>query len=65
MDNLAEKICMDPLDFRIKNALRKGDHTNTGQLLENSVGQVECLEALKSRWMECVRQRKNIINNPL
>ena len=52
MDTLAEKICMDPLDFRIKNALRKGDHTNTGQLLEKSVGQVECLEALKSRWVE-------------
>ena len=52
MDTLSEKIGMDPLEFRIKNALRKGDRTNTGQLLENSVGQVECLESLKNRWTE-------------
>ncbi len=52
MDELAEKIGMDALDFRIKNALRKGDRTSTNQLLENSVGQVECLESLKSRWQK-------------
>jgi CO/xanthine dehydrogenase Mo-binding subunit len=50
LDELAEKVGMDALDFRIKNALRKGDRTPTNQLLENSVGQLECLESLKSRW---------------
>ena len=50
MDELAEKTDIDPLEFRIRNALRKGDRTATGQLLENSVGQVECLEALQGRW---------------
>ncbi|GIT06544.1 MAG: hypothetical protein CM1200mP30_01740 [Pseudomonadota bacterium] len=51
MDSLAEKIYMDPLEFRIKNALRKGDPQN-GQLLENSVGPVECLEGTKKSWVE-------------
>ncbi|MBC8259153.1 MAG: molybdopterin-dependent oxidoreductase [SAR324 cluster bacterium] len=50
MDDLAEKTEIDPLEFRIRNALRKGDRTATSQLLENSVGQVECLEALQSHW---------------
>jgi len=50
LDELAEKVGMDALDFRIKNALRKGDRTPTNQLLENSVGQLECLESLKGRW---------------
>jgi len=50
MDELAEKTAIDPLEFRIRNALRKGDKTATGQKLENSVGQVECLEALQRRW---------------
>ena len=58
MDALAEKIGMDALEFRIKNSLRKGDRTTTGQLLENSVGQVECLESLKSRWIKWRKEAK-------
>ena len=52
MDSLAEQTGIDPLEFRLKNALRKGQKTGSGQLLENSVGQAECLEALQSRWRE-------------
>ena len=52
MDSLAEQTGIDPLEFRLKNALRKGQRTGSGQLLENSVGQAECLEALQSRWQE-------------
>ncbi|MEK9835801.1 MAG: molybdopterin cofactor-binding domain-containing protein [Deltaproteobacteria bacterium] len=52
MDSLAEQTGIDPLGFRLKNALRKGQRTGSGQLLENSVGQAECLEALQSRWQE-------------
>jgi len=62
MDTLAEKIGMDALEFRIKNALRKGDRTATGQLLENSVGQVECLESLKSRWIKWRKEAKEFNN---
>ena len=52
MDSLAEQMGIDQLEFRLKNALRKGQRTGSGQLLENSVGQAECLEALQSRWQE-------------
>ena len=52
MDSLAEQTGINPLEFRLKNALRKGQKTGSGQLLENSVGQAECLEALQSRWQE-------------
>ncbi|MGA0225565.1 MAG: molybdopterin-dependent oxidoreductase [bacterium] len=52
MDSLAEQTGIDPLEFRLKNALRKGQKTGSGQLLENSVGQAECLESLQSRWQE-------------
>ena len=52
MDSLAEQTGIDQLEFRLKNALRKGQKTGSGQLLEDSVGQAECLEALQSRWQE-------------
>ena len=52
MDSLAEQTGIDQLEFRLKNALRKGQKTGSGQLLENSVGQAECLEALQTRWQE-------------
>jgi len=61
LDELAEKIGMDALEFRIKNSLRKGDRTPTNQLLEKSVGQVECLESLKSRWRKW-RKEAEIFN---
>ncbi len=59
MDILAEKIGMDALDFRINNAIRKGDTTNTGQLLNNSVGQLECLESLKKKWTQWHKKTKD------
>jgi carbon-monoxide dehydrogenase large subunit len=42
MDILAEGIGMDPVEFRIKNALEEGDITVTGQVL-HSVGIKECI----------------------
>jgi CO/xanthine dehydrogenase Mo-binding subunit/aerobic-type carbon monoxide dehydrogenase small subunit (CoxS/CutS family) len=48
-DDLAEKLGMDRLEFRLKNAFRKGDRTTTGQVME-APGIVECLEALKPHW---------------
>ena len=63
LDVLAEKIGMDALEFRIKNALRKGDRTATNQLLENSVGQVECMESLKSRWVKWRKQAEDFNQN--
>ncbi|TJX49316.1 MAG: aldehyde oxidase, partial [Mesorhizobium sp.] len=49
-DELAGKLGMDRLDFRLKNCLRNGSETVTGQLLESGVGIAECLEALRPHW---------------
>ena len=44
MDILAEELGMDPVALRLKNAMRVGTMTATGQVLRESVGLVECLE---------------------
>lgn len=54
-DELAERCGLDPLEFRLRNVLRKGDATATGQVLEASAGLADCLEALKPRWEEARR----------
>lgn len=54
-DELADKLCMDRLDFRLKNCLRNGSETVTGQRLESGVGIADCLEALRSHWQRAVR----------
>ncbi|MBI5444927.1 MAG: xanthine dehydrogenase family protein [Deltaproteobacteria bacterium] len=53
MDLLAEALGLDPLELRLRNALRPGDTTVTGQVLGPSVGLAECLEKvgrLRDRW---------------
>ncbi len=50
IDELAEKCGIDPLDFRLRNAIRVGQETATGQRLEASAGLAQCLEALQSQW---------------
>jgi xanthine dehydrogenase molybdenum-binding subunit len=44
MDMLAEMLVMDPVELRRLNALRVGSVTNTGQVLHESVGLLECIE---------------------
>jgi CO/xanthine dehydrogenase Mo-binding subunit len=44
MDLLAERLSIDPLELRRKNALRQGDETITGQKLTVSVGFEDVLE---------------------
>jgi CO/xanthine dehydrogenase Mo-binding subunit/aerobic-type carbon monoxide dehydrogenase small subunit (CoxS/CutS family) len=50
MDMLADRLGMDRLEFRLKNAIRAGDATATGQVLHASAGLAECLEALRPHW---------------
>jgi CO/xanthine dehydrogenase Mo-binding subunit len=52
MDALAAKCGIDPLEFRLTNAIRQGDAISTGYVLEASAGQAQCLEALRERWSE-------------
>jgi CO/xanthine dehydrogenase Mo-binding subunit/aerobic-type carbon monoxide dehydrogenase small subunit (CoxS/CutS family) len=50
MDELADKLGMDRLAFRRLNALKAGDATATGQVLQHSAGLSQCLDALKPHW---------------
>lgn len=49
MDELAERLGMDPLTLRLKNALRAGDATATGQSYERSVGLVQTIQTIDER----------------
>jgi CO/xanthine dehydrogenase Mo-binding subunit/aerobic-type carbon monoxide dehydrogenase small subunit (CoxS/CutS family) len=50
MDMLAEKLGIDALEFRHRNALRAGSTTATGHKLAASAGLPACLEALRPHW---------------
>ncbi len=47
IDELADRLGQDPIDFRLRNCLRLGDETAFGQRLDESVGLPECLEAVR------------------
>jgi CO/xanthine dehydrogenase Mo-binding subunit/aerobic-type carbon monoxide dehydrogenase small subunit (CoxS/CutS family) len=49
MDELAEMLGMDPVDLRRRNALQEGSTTNTGQVLYESVGLLECIDRVSAR----------------
>ncbi|MCF6101715.1 molybdopterin-dependent oxidoreductase [Mesorhizobium muleiense] len=53
-DELAAKLGLDRLDFRMKNCLRNRSETVTGQRLESGVGIADCLEALRPHWMRAL-----------
>lgn len=53
MDILAHKLGMDPLELRKINALHEGSLTNTNQLLEDSVGLPDCLQAVEQALRKC------------
>lgn len=48
-DRLAEKAGLDRLEFRLRNALRDGQATATGQVLQ-ATGIAPCLTALQPHW---------------
>lgn len=51
LDELAEKLSIDPLALRLKNCYEKGDVTVCGQTLEDAVGMRDCLETLKPLYL--------------
>ena len=51
-DDLAIRLGIDPLEFRILNALDNQTPTVTGQVMGEGVGIRACFEALQSRWNE-------------
>jgi CO/xanthine dehydrogenase Mo-binding subunit/aerobic-type carbon monoxide dehydrogenase small subunit (CoxS/CutS family) len=52
-DELAQKLDIDRLEFRVNNAMRDGSVATTGQVME-AVGIVECLEALRPHWQRAL-----------
>jgi CO/xanthine dehydrogenase Mo-binding subunit/aerobic-type carbon monoxide dehydrogenase small subunit (CoxS/CutS family) len=63
MDELAQRMGIDALEFRRRNALRAGDRTATGQLLEHSAGLVACLDALEPHWQRLNRACESFNKN--
>jgi CO/xanthine dehydrogenase Mo-binding subunit len=49
IDEMAEAVGLDPIEFRLKNCLRLNDETPHGQKLTESVSLVECLEDVRRR----------------
>ncbi|MCX5825056.1 MAG: xanthine dehydrogenase family protein molybdopterin-binding subunit [Deltaproteobacteria bacterium] len=54
MDRLADRLGMDPLNLRLKNAFRQGDQNASGVTLTGATGIVPCLEAVREHplWRE-------------
>jgi len=52
MDIIANKLKMDPIDLRLKNILKPGSQTQTGQKLNESVGAEETIRKVSdlARW---------------
>jgi len=47
MDELAENLAMDPLEFRLKNCLRPGLTTHTGQVVTEACGAEATLKKIQ------------------
>ncbi len=56
LDQLADAIDMDRLQFRLQNALRNGQPTATGQVFDSGVGIADCLQALAPGWQRALSE---------
>jgi CO/xanthine dehydrogenase Mo-binding subunit len=50
MSKLAEKLGMDPVEFRLKNALKDGDPMSVGTPSPSPVTVIQCIEAARERF---------------
>jgi CO/xanthine dehydrogenase Mo-binding subunit len=59
MDKLAEKLGIDPVEFRHRNALREGDTLNVGTPAPGRVSIVKCIEAARDKfgWKQKKKQK--------
>jgi CO/xanthine dehydrogenase Mo-binding subunit len=60
MNKLAEKLGMDPVEFRLKNALKDGDPMGVGTPSPSPVTVIQCIEAARDRikWEERSKKEK-------
>ena len=56
LDDLAESLGLGRLQIRLRNALRTGQATGTGQVLEASAGLAPCLELLTPHWRAALQE---------
>jgi CO/xanthine dehydrogenase Mo-binding subunit len=65
MNKLAEKLGMDPVEFRLKNALKDGDPMGVGTPSPSPVTVIQCIEAARERigWEE--ERRKTLAPHDL
>jgi CO/xanthine dehydrogenase Mo-binding subunit len=61
MNKLAEKLGMDPVEFRLINALREGDTMGVGTPAPNPISIVECIEAARDKfgWKKNPKKKKS------
>ncbi|MCB0102909.1 MAG: xanthine dehydrogenase family protein [Anaerolineales bacterium] len=62
MNKLAEKLGMDPVEFRLKNALKTGDTMSVGTPTPNPVSITECIEAARDsfKWKKMNWKKKPV-----
>lgn len=62
MNKLAEKLNIDPVEFRLINALRDGDTMGVGTPAPGPVTVVQCIEAARDKfsWKKIDRRRKTV-----
>jgi len=59
MDKLAENLDMDPVEFRLKNALKDGDTLGVGTPSPSPVSVIQCIEAAKDKFEWEVGNKKD------
>jgi selenium-dependent xanthine dehydrogenase len=65
MDMLAEKLNMDRVELRRMNALHVGSVTNTGQVLRDSVGLIECIDKVEAEMIRLSGSKDPFIPQPV
>jgi CO/xanthine dehydrogenase Mo-binding subunit len=60
MDSLAQELGMDPIAFRLENALVPGSRTGTNQLLDHSVGIKELIQRVGAKADWAAKKAKTI-----
>ncbi len=64
MDKLAEKLDLDPVEFRHRNALRPGDTLGVGTPPPGRVSIVECIEAARDRFGWGQKRQPSTVSRP-
>ena len=64
MGQLAERLGMDPLEFRLRNGLRKGDRLLSGQVLARDPAYDATLDAVRPHWLEALQRCDASVNAP-